>query len=64
MLHKLCNINYVHSQKGSLKQINHLIQFDRQPNRELTETKEELYKISVSFPVTGKMAGSVTWQIL
>jgi len=34
-----------------LRQIKHLIQFDRQPNHELTETKEELYKISVSFPV-------------
>ena len=55
---KLCFIEqeFVHPLKtGSLKQIKHLIQFDRQPNHDLTETKEELYKISVSFPVQGEL---------
>ena len=33
----------------SLRQVNHLLQIDQQPNFELTEPKEELYKISVSF---------------
>ena len=33
----------------SLRQINNLLQIDRKPNLELTEPKEELYKISVSF---------------
>ena len=33
----------------SLRQINNLLQIDRKPNIELTEPKEELYKISVSF---------------
>ena len=33
----------------SLRQINNLLQIDREPNLELTEPKEELYKISVSF---------------
>ena len=34
---------------ASLRQINHLIQFDQQPNLELMEPKWELYKISISF---------------
>ena len=33
----------------SLRPINNLLQIDRKPNLELTEPKEELYKISVSF---------------
>ena len=37
----------------SLRQINHLIQFDQQPNLELMEPKWELYKISISFGITG-----------
>ena len=38
---------------ASLRQINHLIQFDQQPNLELMEPKWELYKISISFGITG-----------
>ena len=34
---------------GSLRQINHLIQFDPTPNLELNEVRCEIYKISVSF---------------
>ena len=33
----------------SIKEIHPLIQFDPEPNRDLTEAKVELYKISVSF---------------
>jgi len=40
---------------GSMKQINPLIQFDPQPNRELKETKTELYKISISFEAGGNI---------
>ena len=38
---------------GSIKQIDPLIQFDPEPNRELKEAKVELYKISVSFTASG-----------
>ena len=34
---------------GSIRQINHLIQFDPKPNLELKEVRQEIYKISVSF---------------
>ena len=34
--------------RGSLRQINHLIQFDMKPNLELNEVRCEIYKISVS----------------
>ena len=34
---------------ASIRQINHLIQFDQQPNLEFMEPKWELYKISISF---------------
>ena len=34
---------------GSMRQINHLIQFDPKPNLELKEARQEIYKISVSF---------------
>ena len=34
---------------ASLRQINHLIQFDQKPNLELMEPKWELYKVSISF---------------
>ena len=40
---------------GSIKQINPLIQFDPQPNREFNETRVELYKISISFDVGGNI---------
>ena len=39
----------------SLRQINHLIQIDKNPNIELMEPKWELYKISVSFKPIGKL---------
>ena len=39
--------------KGSIKQINPLIQFDPERNHELKEAKIELYKISVSFTSGG-----------
>ena len=34
---------------GSIRQINHLIQFDPKPNLELKEAVKEIYKISISF---------------
>ena len=34
---------------GSIRQINHLIQFDPRPNLELKEVRQEIYKISFSF---------------
>ena len=37
----------------SLRQINNLLQIDQKPNLELTEPKEELFKISVSFQPKG-----------
>ena len=33
----------------SLRQVNHLVQFDEKPNLELSEPRWELYKISISF---------------
>ena len=39
---------------GSIKQINPLIQFDPEPNNEITEARIELYKISISFTPIGK----------
>ena len=39
--------------KGSIRQINHLIQFDQEPDLELTEPLWEIYKISVSFEYKG-----------
>ena len=40
---------------GSIKQINPLIQFDSEPNIELTEARVELYKISISFDDLGNI---------
>ena len=40
---------------GSVKQVNPLIQFDPEPNRELKEARVELYKISVSFTSVGNV---------
>lgn len=34
---------------GSLKSINHLIQFDQEPNLDLKKVRVEIYKITVSF---------------
>ena len=39
---------------GSLKSINHLIQFDKEPNLDLKEVRLEIYKITVSFEPNGK----------
>ena len=39
---------------GSIRQINHLIQFDPTPNLELNEARCEIYKISVSFKPEGE----------
>ena len=39
----------------SIKQINPLIQFDPEPNIELTEARVELYKISISFNDRGNI---------
>ena len=39
---------------GSLRQINHLFQIDGEPNRDLTDPKWEIYKISVNFTPAGK----------
>ena len=38
---------------GSIKQINHLIQFDSQPNLDLKEPRWEIYKITLSFLFEG-----------
>ena len=40
---------------GSLKPINHLIQFDQEPNLDLKEVRREIYKISVSFEPKRKL---------
>ena len=40
---------------GSLKPINHLIQFDQKPNLNLKEVQSEIYKISVSFEPKRKL---------
>ena len=39
---------------GSIRQINHLIQFDQKPDLELTKPRWEIYKISVSYQYKGK----------
>ena len=39
--------------RGSLKPINHLIQFDQEPNLDLKGVRLEIYKISVSFEPKG-----------
>ena len=39
---------------GSFKQINCLIQFDPEPNRAITETTVELYKVSISLRSGGE----------
>ena len=39
---------------GSLKEIKHLIQFDKKPNSDLKSPLVELYKISVTFSYFGK----------
>ena len=39
----------------SLKQINHLIQFDENPNVELKEPRWEIYKVSLSFKGKGRI---------
>ena len=33
----------------SIKQINHLVQYDEKPNTELIEPKWDLYKLTISF---------------
>ena len=33
----------------SMKQINHLVQFDAKPNTELVEPKWDLYRLTISF---------------
>ena len=40
---------------GSLKPINHLIQFGQEPNLDLKEVRSEIYKISVSFKPKRKL---------
>ena len=40
---------------GSLKQINHLIQFDNKPNLDLKQARSEIFKISVSFDFRRKI---------
>ena len=39
---------------SSLRQFNHLIQFDDKPNFEIKEPRWEIYKISLTFPSTGE----------
>ena len=43
---------------GSLRQINHLFQIDPEPNRDFTEAKWEMYKISINFRPGGKWLSS------
>ena len=43
---------------GSLRPIDHLIQFDNNPNMELKEARWEIYKISISFAHKGKQGAS------
>ena len=38
---------------GSLRQINHLFQIDAEPNRDFTEPRWEIFKISVNFTPAG-----------
>ena len=39
---------------SSLRQFNHLIQFDDKPNFEIKEPRWEIYKISLTFESTGE----------
>ena len=39
---------------ASLRPINHLLQIDPNPNRELAEPRWELYKVSISFEAISK----------
>ena len=48
---------------GSLKPINHLIQFDQTPNQDLKEARPEIYKISVSFEHKRKLLLSMKISI-
>ena len=48
---------------GSLKPINHLIQFDQPPNQDLTEARPEIYKISVSFEYKRKIPLSMIFLV-
>ena len=43
---------------GSMRQIDHLIQFDNNPNIELKEARCEIYKISISFKSRSKTESS------
>jgi len=47
---------------SSLRQFNHLIQFDDKPNFEIKEPRWEIYKISLTFPSTGE--DQVLFQLL
>ena len=47
---------------GSLKPINHLIQFDQTPNQDLRQVRPEIYKISVSFEYKRKIPLSMNFQ--
>ena len=46
-------------QIGSIKQINHAIQFDRKPNLRLKEPQCEIYKITISFTPISKLIFTV-----
>ena len=51
---------------GSLRQINHLFQIDPEPNRDFTEAKWEIYKISINFTPGGKfisISASITFEL-
>ena len=39
---------------GSIKQINHAIQYDQKPNRRLEEPQCEIYKITINFTPISK----------
>ena len=39
---------------GSIKQINHAVQFDQEPNRRLKEPQCEIYKITICFTPISK----------
>lgn len=47
---------------GGLRQINHLVQLDPTPNRELKEARSEIYKISISFEPKSKILQIKSWQ--
>ena len=50
--------------KGSIKQINHAIQFDQKPNRRLEEPQCEIYKITINFLPISKTIYIVRRSIL